>query len=267
MSHIHALDQYHEEDSPIHRLDARPKLVVTLAFIVAITAIPHGAWPSLLLLLGTISILVILSRVPPLVVLRRSMVALPFALAAVTLVFTIDGTPLGSLKLASWHISITHQGIVAFTSIMIKAWLAVLVATLLTTTTTFPDLLVAMRGLRLPRVIISIISFMYRYIFVIADEALRLQRAREARSADPDGKGGGSIVWKASVLGGMVGSLFLRSYERSERIYAAMVSRGFDGTIRAMRAQELSLTDFMVCLGFITYLLAIVTLSRVPLRM
>jgi cobalt/nickel transport system permease protein len=84
--------------------------------------------------------------------------------------------------------------------------------------------------------------------------------------ADPDSKGGGSIVWKASVLGGMVGSLFLRSYERSERIYAAMVSRGFDGTIRAMRAQELGLADFMVCLGFITYLLAIVTLSRVPLR-
>lgn len=266
MSHIHALDQYHEENSPIHGLDARPKLVVTLAFIVAITAIPHGAWPAFLVLLGTIGIVMVLSHVPPLVILRRSMVALPFALAAVTLVFTIDGTPLGSFKVGSWHISITHQGVVAFTSIMVKAWLAVLVATLLTATTTFPDLLVAMRGLRLPRVIISIISFMYRYIFVIADEALRLQRAREARSAEADGKGGHSIVWRARVLGGMIGSLFLRSYERSERIYAAMLCRGFDGTIRAIRAEELALADFVVCLGFVTYLLAIVTLSRMHLR-
>lgn len=266
MSHIHALDQYYEEESPLHRLDARPKLALTLAFIIAITALSHGAWLSYLLILATIMALVALSHVPPLIVVKRSMVVLPFALAAITLVFTVDGTTLTGLQVASWHVSITHQGLVAFSSIMVKAWLAVLVATLLTATTTFPGLLDAMKGLRLPRVVLATISFMYRYIFVIADEALRLQRAKEARSANPDDKGGGSMVWKAKVLGGMIGSLFLRSYERSERIYAAMLSRGFDGTTRTMRSQALSLSDLMICLGFVAYLLAIVILTRVHWR-
>lgn len=263
MSHIHILDQYQEGDSVVHRLDPRVKLILTLAFIVAVTAVPHGAWPSFLLLLLVIGFTIVVSRTAPFIILKRSMVALPFALVAVTLVFTTKGDPLLTFKLASWSVSITDQGSIAFASILIKAWLAVLMATLLSATTTFPELLFAMRALRLPKVIVSIVSFMYRYIFVIADEALRLQRAKEARSANPQGKGGGSLLWRAKVLGGMIGSLFLRSYERSERIYAAMLSRGFDGRIRTMRTEGLRATDVMISLAFVGYLLAVVALTIV----
>ncbi len=74
---------------------------------------------------------------------------------------------------------------------------------------------------------------MYRYIFVIAEEALRLMRARDSRSAGVEGrKSGGTAWWRAGILGSMVGSLFLRSYERSERVYAAMQARGYDGEPR-----------------------------------
>ena len=80
---------------------------------------------------------------------------------------------------------------------------------------------------------VAIISFMYRYLGVIGEEAGRMNRARAARSADRGDRGaGGSIRWRATVTGSMVGSLFLRSYERSERIYAAMQARGFDGELR-----------------------------------
>ena len=86
---------------------------------------------------------------------------------------------------------------------------------------------------------VAIISFMYRYLAVLSDEATRMSRARASRSAQPDGKGGGSIVWRARVTGSMVGSLFLRSYERSERIYAAMQARGFEGEFRHLHSRAL----------------------------
>jgi cobalt/nickel transport system permease protein len=202
-----------------------------------------------------------LSRVQPMLILKRSLVAIPFALAALTLAFTIDGTPLASLRLGNWSLSLTAEGTVAFVSILIKAWLSVLAATLLVTTTTFPSLVAAARWLRVPKVIVSVISFMYRYIFVIADEALRLFRAREARSASPGGKPAGSIHWQARVLGGMIGSLFIRSYERSERIYAAMLSRGFDGEVRTLGIQELNPTDVLTIGAFAVFLAAVLVLS------
>jgi cobalt/nickel transport system permease protein len=266
VTHIHVLDQYQGGNSPVHRLDPRVKLILTLAFIVAVTAVPRGAWLSFLLLLLATGIIIAVSRVPLFRIVKRSMIAIPFALAALTLVFTSKGAPLLTFRLDSWTLSITDQGTIAFASILIKAWLAVLMATLLSMTTTFPELLFAIRALRLPKVIVSIVSFMYRYIFVIADEAMRLQRAREARSAEPHGKAGGSLLWRAKILGGMIGSLFLRSYERSERIYAAMVSRGFDGTIRTMRAQGLRAAELMLSLAFAAYLLAVVVLATVHME-
>lgn len=261
LSHIQVLDLYQDEDSLIHRQDARVKLVVTLAVIVTITALPRGAWVSYLLCLLCIALIAGLSRVQPRLLLKRSLVAIPFALAALTLVFTIEGTPLASLRLGSWTISATREGAIAFASILVKAWLSVLTATLLVTTSTFPSLIAAARWLKVPKVIVSVISFMYRYIFVIADEALRLLRARDARSANPRGKPTGSIRWRTKVLGGMIGSLFLRSYERSERIYAAMLSRGFDGDVRTLRIRRLGPSDALIVGVFAIYLVVVLALS------
>jgi cobalt/nickel transport system permease protein len=263
LTHIQVLDVHQEGNSPIHRRDARVKLVLALAFIVAITALPAGAWLSYLLVLLAIGFVLGVSRISPALVLKRSLVAIPFAMAALTLIFTREGTTVVAVELAQWIVSISYEGIVAFSSILTKAWLSVLVATMLVTSTSFPDLVSAMRSLRVPKVLVSVISFMYRYIFIIADEALRLHRAREARSASPKGAAQGSIIWKTRVLGGMIGSLFLRSYERSERIHAAMLSRGFDGDIRAMRSRLLSPGDSLIMGAFLIYLLAVLLSSRI----
>ena len=94
---------------------------------------------------------------------------------------------------------------------------------------------------------VSIISFMYRYLGVLGDEATRMNRARASRSAvGPSGRPGGTIRWRASVTGSMVGSLFLRSYERSERIYGAMQARGFDGQLRYLPGPPLTRTAIAV---------------------
>jgi cobalt/nickel transport system permease protein len=128
---------------------------------------------------------------------------------------------------------------------VIGSWLSVQVALLLAFTTPFHDLVDALRELRLPRILISIISFMYRYLAVLGDEGSRMLRARDARSGAREGASGGSLRWRATVTGRMVGSLFLRAYERSERIYAAMQARGFEGEFRHLRARPLVRTELV----------------------
>lgn len=139
-----------------------------------------------------------------------------------------------------WLVTATGPGVVRFVSIVIKSWLSVQAAILLAATTSFPDLLAAMRAVHVPRLLVAVLAMMWRYLFVLSDEALRLMRAREARSASDGlhGRTGGSLVWRGKVTGGMVGSLFVRSLERGERIHAAMTARGYDGEVRTLEHKE-----------------------------
>jgi cobalt/nickel transport system permease protein len=94
-----------------------------------------------------------------------------------------------------------------------------------------------MRALHVPKLLVAIFGLMWRYIFVMADEALRLLRARAARSGasrDAQYKTGGSLAWRARVTGGMAGNLLVRSFERGDRIYSAMAARGYDGEVRTL---------------------------------
>ena len=171
---------------------------------------------------------------------RSAVVALPFALAAFPLIFTVQEQIVATLTIGPLNLTISAEGLRRFLTIMAGSWLSVQVALLLAFTTPFHDLVDALRELRLPRILISIISFMYRYIAVLTDEGSRMIRARDSRSALGEGRGGGSIRWRATVTGRMVGSLFLRAYERSERIYAAMQARGFEGEFRHLRTRSLA---------------------------
>lgn len=225
------LERYLQGTSVVHRLDPRLKLLATLAFVVVTTSTPVGAWPAFLLLAALALGAVLLSQIPLLEALKRSSLALPFAgMAAASLLFAQAGQVLWAWHPFGWHIAITGEGVMRFTSIVVKSWLSLLVSGLLVATTPFPSLLVALRALGMPAVLTAIISYTYRYLFVLVDEAMRLQTARDARSAGT----GGTLQWRVRVLGGMIGSLFIRSYERSERIYAAMLSRGYSGRIRTL---------------------------------
>lgn len=170
---------------------------------------------------------------------RSAIFALPFVLAALPLVVTRPEDPLLTVVLGPFPLTISGEGLRQFTTIALKSWVSVQVALLLSFTTPFHELVDALRELRLPRIMVAIIGFMYRYLDVLADEATRMSRARAARSAARSGAGGGSLRWRATVTGRMVGSLFLRSYERSERIYAAMQARGFDGEFRHLAGPPL----------------------------
>jgi cobalt/nickel transport system permease protein len=243
------LDRYRQGTSLVHRLDPRLKLLATLAFVLAATSTPPPAWPAFVLLAALALGAIRLAHIPLVEGLKRSAIALPFAgMVALSLPFTRAGQALWSWHLLGWDLTVTDEGVLLFAAVLIKSWLSVLVSGLLVATTCWPDLLSALRSLRAPAVLTVTISFMVRYLVVLVDEALRLQTARESRSAAPDhprcrtigrvrggaARAGRTVAWQARVLGGMIGSLFIRSFERSERIYAAMLARGFAGEVRSL---------------------------------
>jgi cobalt/nickel transport system permease protein len=259
---LSALDRYIDAPSPIHALDARVKLLLALAAILALGLLPAGAWAGIAAVAALIWWAVITSRVGLATILRRAFVALPFALAALTLVFSRPGNPLFTLPIGGLRLTATDAGLVAFLTVVVKSWLSVQAALLLTATTHFTDILHALRALRLPGVLVAILSFAYRYLFVMVDEAQRMLRARDCRSAElPGSPGGRGVVWRASVVGQMVGTLFLRSYERSERIYVAMLSRGFTGELRTLRTRPFSSGEQGLLLVASTLLAGIVYLA------
>lgn len=235
--HIHFLDPYQPHSSIVHTLDPRVKFVLTVSFILTCAIAPVGAWPVYILLFSLVLAVEILSELGVSYVIKRSVIAVPFVLAALPLIFTIPGTPLVRLPLGNWSLIITLEGVERMLGIAVKSWLSIQAAIMMSATMPFPDLLLAMRAVKVPRLLVAIFGLMWRYLFVLADEALRLMRARAARSGHSDQvelKTGGSLTWRARVAGGMAGNIFLRGFERSDRIYMAMLARGYDGEVRAL---------------------------------
>ena len=245
--HFDAFDRYHEKESFIHHLDPRVKAVVTIVFVVSNALLPDGAWMAFVFAWLFLLAANVLSRLGVAYTFKRSLVALPFALIAITVLFSIPGKPVANFSIAMWDFVITDAGLLRFVSILIRSWLSVQIALLLVAVTRFPDLIHALEHLRVPAILTTIIAFLYRYLFVLTDEVFRLLRARESRSAASAGKrSGGGVVWRARVAGNMAGQLFLRSYERSDRIYNAMLSRGYTGHLYTLNAHEMKSRDYFV---------------------
>jgi cobalt/nickel transport system permease protein len=216
---------------PIHRLDPRLKLLATLGTVLTATLVPAGDWASLVALALLVATAVALSRLSVSTLLGRTALALPFVLlATLSVPFARQGQPLWSAHVGPLALAITNEGLVACGSILARAWLSLWAATLLVATTPLPGLQHALWLLRVPPILCSTIALMIRYLYVLVDEASRLMCARASRSAGP----ARSVGWRARVLGGMIGSLLIRSVARAERIHAAMLARGYDGTPRVL---------------------------------
>jgi cobalt/nickel transport system permease protein len=244
--HADAFDRYHEANSLLHRLDPRVKVLATVAFLLSNVLLPDGAWLAFGLSWMFVLSLNILAKLGLGFTFRRSFVALPFALAAVTAIFSIPGTALAEWRLGSLTLIPTDAGLLRFVSIVIRSWLSVQVAILLVAVTRFPDLIHAFEHLRVPAILTTIIAFLYRYLFVLTDEVMRLIRARQSRSGAVAGlKPGRSVMWRARVAGNMTGQLFLRSYERSDRIYNAMLARGYSGQLRTLYPHIMKRSDWL----------------------
>ncbi|KPK47966.1 MAG: hypothetical protein AMJ77_01470 [Dehalococcoidia bacterium SM23_28_2] len=255
------IERYEAGSSVVHSTDGRLKLLLTVAYVFTVTLTPVGHWIAFGLLAAPLAVAVAASRLPVLLILRRSALALPFIVVAVPLLFTKEGDALFTLPPFGWTAS--EEGLLAVLTILTKSWLSVVAVILLTATTPAVELLRAMRALAVPRILVATVSFMYRYLFVIAEEAQRLLRARDCRSAElEDRKCGGGVRWRAGILGHMVGSLFVRSYERGERVYAAMQARGYDGEVRFLEDRPWRLAGIVVAIALALYLVGVEIYAR-----
>jgi cobalt/nickel transport system permease protein len=196
-------DRYSRLNSPLHRLPAAAKLAAALGLVIAIVSVPMTCWPCY----GTAALILAagaaLSRVPPGFILRRLLLLEPFVLGvSILALFRPDGTTL-------------------FLSLIIKSTLCLLTMILLSNTTPFAKILEVLRTIGMPGIIITVLALMYRYLFVLIDEAERMHRARLSRTYTP----AKTRWWNAAAS--VISQLFVRSSERAERIYAAMLSRGW----------------------------------------
>lgn len=206
--------------SPLHRAPAHLKIVGLLVYVLAVVATPDrwfwvfGAHALLL------AAAVVVSRVPWRYLLPRLVIEVPFVVFALVLPFVAQGERTDVLGL-----SLSSSGLLAAWGLLVKGTLGVLASLLLAATTEPSDLLAGLTRLRLPQQLVQIMSFMIRYLDVVTDELRRMKVARESRgfrSRDPR-------QWP--VLARTVGALFIRSYERGERVHLAMLSRGYTGTL------------------------------------
>lgn len=214
--HAHAL--YVHEHTPLHHLAPEAKLAAAFGFVafVAITP-PQAVWAFAVYAIA-VGGLVRASKVSVRFMASRLLVVLPFIVFAFLIPFIGSGERVEIIGL-----SLSQEGLWSMWNILAKATIGASVSILLAATTEIPDLIRGMGRLKVPPVMISIATFMVRYLEVIAGELGRMRVAMTARGYDP------RWLWQAKPIAASAGALFVRSYERGERVYDAMLSRGYTG--------------------------------------
>ena len=216
--HSHPL--YRDGESAVHRLPGEVKIVALVVFVLAVVATPREAfWPFGIYALILLTIWA-LARIPLRWILRRMLIEVPFLVLAVLLPFAEGGR---RIEIAGLSLSVA--GLYAAWGIIIKGTLGVAASLTLAATTTSRELPLALSRLGMPALVTSVLVLMVRYVDVLSAEAGRMRMARMARGDSP------RTLHQAGAIAKSVGALFLRSYERGERVYLAMLSRGYDGTV------------------------------------
>ena len=214
-------------------------------------SVPKDRFVDLFLYSVPIALLLLLSKLPIGYLLRRCLIVSPFVVTiAVFFPFMEEGRDLWSFGVGGHTFSITDEGMLTCLNSLFKFFLTVMALLVLSSTTRFNDLLKGLELMRTPKIMIIQLSFLYRYFFLVIDQAMRMKRARDARSFG----GRGEKRRQLRAAGGIIGVLFLRSYGRAARIYAAMASRGFDGSIKTLSRLKLSTADGVFASIFLIYL-------------
>lgn len=221
-------------DSKVHRIPAQVKIVALFVFVLAVVSTPAANFWAFALYAGFLVAALVVAKLPVPVVSRRLAVETPFIVFALLLPFVATGPTVDVLGL-----QLSESGVLGAWNVLAKGTLGVIAAILLSATTGPRELLAGLERLRLPSTLVAILSFMVRYLSVVSDDLHRMRIARESR-----GYVGGRAGHLKAIAGG-VGALFVRSFERGERVHLAMRSRGYTGRmpllgeVGATRAQWL----------------------------
>jgi len=234
------LDVLARQNSPIHRLDPRTKLITTIIFAGAVISFDKYEISGLTFFFVYPAILMTMANIPLGLLFKKLLVVAPFAF------FIGIANPFldRAVLLYVGPIAVSG-GWISFASIMLRFVLTVSVALILIATTGVMGVCMALERLKVPQIMCVQLLLLYRYLFVLIDEATLLVRARALRSFSRRGMG-------ITITGHMIGYLLLRTLNRARRIYLAMLCRGFDGKIRLLRQMRMGLLDGIYILGWAT---------------
>ena len=211
--HGHRL-HYHGH-SPVHRAQPHHKLLALVAFVLVVVATPNDAYPVFAGYLLVVAAVAVWSTVPASYLLKRAVVEVPFLVFAVLLPFVAEGP---RVELAG--LSLSRAGLVAAAGLAMKGTLGVLASLLLAATTEPQELIRGLERLRMPAQLVQILAFMVRYLDVVGDEMRRMRVALASRGFTASNPRHWPVIARSA------GALFIRSYERGERVHLAMLARG-----------------------------------------
>lgn len=258
MKHIH-IDEFAKLKSPLHGLDPRAKAVSFFAFIFITVTLTN----PYLLLSAVIFWAVILmwAGIPAFHVVQRVAWVIPFAGVLIILFpFITPGVVIWTFDAGIFSFSATAEGFAKAVTLLLRVMASVLALITLMSTTRFTQFMKALAYLKVPHVILHMIEFTIRYIFVTLDEVKRMKRARKSR-----GFRAGKNLWNGQTiktLAQMIGLLFIRSYERGDRVYLAMLSRGFRGSINTINEFAIRPQDIAGAAAIILLALTLLVLDK-----
>jgi len=237
---------YIHRDSAVHSLPSHVKIVAVLLFVLVVVSTPITYWPAFVGFLILVIASSLAGKISVLTLSKRALIEVPFIFFAVLMPFVGTGE-----RFELGPFNLYRDGLLAGISIVAKGTLGVLSAVILSTTTTAREILRGLERLRLPIIMVQIASFMLRYINVISDEMERMKIARLSRGFDATGV----KHWK--VIATSAAALFIRSYERGERVHLAMLSRGFDGELPHTEVRSVGYLTWLKALSIPTFALII----------
>jgi cobalt/nickel transport system permease protein len=257
-SHSYSFEQFAYLISPIHSLDARVKIITFFSLITAAVLTSPSNLARFAAFIAMLGYLYLISGVPLKYALLRSTVIFPFVILVALFAPFLPSSTISSYNFG--FLSLNKNGLIVLWNVAIKSWISVLTIILLHSTTPFPKLLKAFRQLKVPTIFVSLLTFLYRFMWLLSEEAKRMKRAKDARTGQASVKkerglariksGFNHWLWQLQITGNMIGSLFIRTYERAERVYAAMLARGYTGTIPLPEEIKFDLRDVLFLILF-----------------
>ncbi|HWJ09917.1 MAG TPA: cobalt ECF transporter T component CbiQ [Nocardioides sp.] len=211
--------------SVMHRAPAHLKILALLAFVLLVVATPREWYPAFAVHLAVLLAVIAAARVPLRYLLPRMVLEVPFLLFAALIPFIAEGPRVAVPLPGGWELSLSESGLLAAWGLAVKGTLGVLASLTLAATTEPTEVLRGLQRLRLPDLLVQIMSFMVRYLDVVTADLGRMTTSMRSRGVDPRSP----RHWPA--LARTLGALFVRSYERGERVHLAMLSRGYDGRL------------------------------------
>lgn len=247
------LDYLSYKDTFIHRIDPRAKLIVSLIFVITVVSYSKYEIFSLFPFFFFPIFIATMADLPVKVIIKKIVIVSPFALIVGIFNPIMDN----KIFTVLFGLSITG-GWISYFSIIVKFILTISTCFILIATTSFPGICLALEKLKVPKIFVLQLMFLYRYIFVLGEEVVRTSRARELRSFGKNG-------YQLSTTSNILGNLLLKTIDRSERIYQSMCSRGFVGYINIIKKTNFTLIDFfyMIILSSIFILLRIFPVSYI----